>query len=78
MNEKSDTIIGTLKFCSEDDPGYNEYINGENGIIRKWIKAGNSGWRLDVADELPDVFKIFRQSLLCRFYTVAVFDRFSV
>ena len=46
----------TLPNTREDDPGYNEYINGENGIIRKWIKAGNSGWRLDVADELPDVF----------------------
>ena len=46
----------TLPNTREDDPGYNEYINGENGIIRKWIKAGNSGWRLDVADELPDIF----------------------
>lgn len=46
----------TLPNTKEDDPSYNEYINGENGIIRKWIKAGNSGWRLDVADELPDVF----------------------
>lgn len=46
----------TLPNTREDDPGFNEYINGENGIIRKWIKAGNSGWRLDVADELPDIF----------------------
>lgn len=46
----------TLPNTKEDDPSYNEFINGENGIIRKWIKAGNSGWRLDVADELPDVF----------------------
>ncbi|MDE7389809.1 MAG: glycoside hydrolase family 13 protein [Lachnospiraceae bacterium] len=46
----------TLPNTKEDDPNYNEYINGENGIIRKWIRAGNSGWRLDVADELPDVF----------------------
>lgn len=46
----------TLPNTKEDDPNFNEYINGENGIIRKWIKAGNSGWRLDVADELPDVF----------------------
>ena len=29
---------------------------GENGILRKWLKAGASGWRLDVADELPDKF----------------------
>lgn len=46
----------TLPNTREDDPNYNNYINGDDGIIRKWIKAGNSGWRLDVADELPDVF----------------------
>lgn len=46
----------TLPNTREDDPSFNEYINGEDGIIRKWIKAGNSGWRLDVVDELPDVF----------------------
>jgi glycosidase len=46
----------TLPEVHEEDPSFNEYINGENGIIRKWMRLGNSGWRLDVADELPDVF----------------------
>ncbi|GHU83023.1 hypothetical protein AGMMS50284_5870 [Clostridia bacterium] len=46
----------TLPEVNETDPSFNEYINGENGIVRKWMKAGNSGWRLDVADELPDEF----------------------
>ncbi|MDP4120088.1 MAG: glycoside hydrolase family 13 protein [Bacillota bacterium] len=46
----------TLPEVNELDPSYNEYINGKDGIIQKWIKAGNSGWRLDVADELPDGF----------------------
>lgn len=46
----------TLPNVREVEPSYNEYINGENGIVRKWIKAGASGWRLDVADELPDEF----------------------
>ena len=45
-----------LAQCKETEPSYNEYINGENGIVRKWLKAGASGWRLDVADELPDQF----------------------
>lgn len=31
-----------------------EYITGKNGIIRSWLRAGADGWRLDVADELPD------------------------
>ncbi len=48
--------FNTLPEVEELSGSFNEYINGENGIIRKWIKAGNSGWRLDVADELPDEF----------------------
>lgn len=46
----------TLPEVNETDPNFNEYINGENGIVRKWMRCGNSGWRLDVADELPDAF----------------------
>ena len=35
---------------------YRDYICGENGILRRWMRLrGISGWRLDVADELPDV-----------------------
>ena len=41
---------------TERNPAYNQYINGKGGIIRRWIAAGASGWRLDVADELPDEF----------------------
>ena len=48
----------TLPEVNETDPQFNEYINGENGIVRKWIKSGSSGWRLDVADELPDQFLV--------------------
>lgn len=41
----------------ELEPTYLEYIaTGDNSIIRRWIKYGASGWRLDVADELPDEF----------------------
>lgn len=40
----------------EENPKYIEFITGENGIAAKWLKAGASGWRLDVADELPDEF----------------------
>lgn len=48
--------FNTLPEVEELSNSFNEYINGENGIIRKWIRNGNSGWRLDVADELPDEF----------------------
>ena len=46
----------TLPNVNETNGSYNEYINGPQGIVRKWLKAGASGWRLDVADELPDQF----------------------
>ncbi|WP_099204927.1 glycoside hydrolase family 13 protein [Scatolibacter rhodanostii] len=46
----------TLPNVNETDSSYNDYINGENGIVRKWLRLGASGWRLDVADELPDTF----------------------
>lgn len=46
----------TLPNVCETNPRYKEYITGENGILRKWLKLGASGWRLDVADELPDEF----------------------
>lgn len=48
--------IKLLPELIEEDESYREYICGENGIIRKWTRCGVSGWRLDVADELPDVF----------------------
>ena len=48
--------IKLLPEIIEEDENYREYICGKNGILRKWIRCGISGWRLDVADELPDVF----------------------
>lgn len=46
----------TLPEVDENNSDYCEFICGENGIIKKWLKLGASGWRLDVADELPDEF----------------------
>lgn len=48
--------INSLPETNETCKSFNDFINGEHGIIRKWIKKGASGWRLDVADELPDEF----------------------
>ena len=39
-----------------DNPKVMDYFLSEKGIVRKWIKAGISGWRLDVADELSEKF----------------------
>lgn len=41
----------------ETEPTYIDYIlTGKDAIIKKWLRCGASGWRLDVADELPDSF----------------------
>lgn len=46
--------VPTLPETVEEDPSFDEFITGENGVIRYWMKKGVKGWRLDVADELPD------------------------
>ncbi len=46
----------TLPEVIEEGTEYREFINGKDGIIEKWLKAGADGFRLDVADELPDIF----------------------
>ena len=46
----------SLPDVEELTPSYQEFIQGENGVLRTWLRRGASGWRLDVADELPDEF----------------------
>lgn len=48
--------IEDLPEVNEDQRDYVDYICGENGVLAHWIEAGASGYRLDVADELPDEF----------------------
>jgi 4-alpha-glucanotransferase/glycosidase len=49
--------VADLPNVEENDPSYKEYIWGApDSVIRHWLKAGAMGWRLDVADELPDEF----------------------
>ena len=48
--------IKLLPEIIEENESYREFICGKNGVLRKWLRCGISGWRLDVADELPDVF----------------------
>ena len=41
----------------EHDPGYRDFIfGGRDSVVRSWLRRGADGWRLDVADELPDDF----------------------
>ena len=48
--------IKLLPEVIEEDESYRNYICGKNGILKKWLKCGIAGYRLDVADELPDIF----------------------
>ncbi len=46
-------ILPAINKNSED---FRNFICGENGIVRHYLKKGISGWRLDVADELSGGF----------------------
>ena len=48
--------IDILPEVNEQSKEYQEFIFGENGVLKKWLSFGIGGYRLDVADELPDFF----------------------
>ncbi len=49
--------IYSLPAVEEDNADYRGFIFGrEDSVVRRWLRAGADGWRLDVADELPDDF----------------------
>ena len=44
-----------LPEVNEQNAAWQDYIIGGNdSIVRRWLRCGASGWRIDVADELPD------------------------
>ena len=47
----------TLPNVNEMDEDFRRYVlSGEDAVVKHWVRAGSSGWRLDVADELPMEF----------------------
>lgn len=48
--------IEILPAVNSKNADYNAYINGDDGIVARYLKKGTSGWRLDVADELYEPF----------------------
>ncbi len=47
----------TLPTVNKMDPAFIDYIiTSENSVIAHWLSLGADGFRLDVADELPDEF----------------------
>ena len=51
-----------LPEVDECNPAWQEKIvTGKDSVVRQWLRRGASGWRLDVADELPDgVLRLIR------------------
>ena len=47
----------TLPNVNEMDGDYRRFIlEDDDSVVRHWVRKGTSGWRLDVADELPMPF----------------------
>jgi len=55
----------TLPNVLELTPSYLDYIlRDDDSMVKLWLERGASGWRLDVADELPPEFlKILRREI---------------
>ena len=45
-----------LTAVRSDCEAFHELVCGRAGVIRRWLRQGARGWRLDVADELTDEF----------------------
>ncbi len=48
--------IDVLPEVNEGSEEYQKFIFDEGGVLKKWLGVGIGGYRLDVADELPDFF----------------------
>ena len=46
--------IENMPDLNQSSPLVRELLLGEDGVIRRWTRAGAHGWRLDVADELQE------------------------
>ena len=56
--------IDILPEVNEQSESYQNFIFGKGGVLKKWLHCGIGGYRLDVADELPDFFlKMLRKSV---------------
>lgn len=46
-----------LPNVNELEPSYLDYmLRDEDAVVKRWLRKGAKGWRLDVADELPEAF----------------------
>lgn len=57
--------VDTLPVLNHDNPDLRAYLyEGEDSIVKRWLREGIDGWRLDVAEELgEDVIRRIRKSI---------------
>ena len=49
--------VTDLPNVNENQESFQDFIfNEKDGVVPYWLQQGALGWRLDVADELPDFF----------------------
>lgn len=49
--------VDVMPNVNELEPSYMDFIfENDNSVIKYWTKLGVKGWRLDVVDELPELF----------------------
>ncbi|MDE6617849.1 MAG: glycoside hydrolase family 13 protein [Clostridiales bacterium] len=48
--------IDIMPATNENSPMFDEFINGQEGVVRYWTRMGLVGWRLDVCEQLSDAF----------------------
>lgn len=54
-----------LPEVDERNPAWQEHVvSGNDSVMKTWLRRGAAGWRLDVADEIPDdVLTLMRQEV---------------
>lgn len=54
-----------LPEVDEQNPKWQQdIVTGDNSVVKLWLRHGAAGWRLDVADELPDdVLELIRDAV---------------
>ncbi|MBE6708770.1 MAG: glycoside hydrolase family 13 protein [Ruminococcaceae bacterium] len=65
--------VDIMPRVDSNNPSWQEFIMGEDGVISKYMKMGVKGWRLDVCDELTDGFlDNFRKSAKAKYPDTAI------
>ncbi len=48
--------IDIMPDTDDKNPMFDEFVTGQEGVLRQWTRLGLGGWRLDVCEQLGDDF----------------------